>query len=146
MEVELPPVVPVVPAVPAVELVGGVAAVVPLVVPLVVPAVVPELELDPLPIVAFARMNPPLVEAPVVLVEPGLAEPSCRQPVTVIVSLLPVVVLGLWAINATDVTHAIAVVIHKVRFIYPPAAQAASAIPVRRRGRGMMRQWHAPGG
>jgi hypothetical protein len=98
-----------------VELVGGVAAVVPAVEP----------EADALPIVAFARMNPPLVEAAAVLVGAAvlLAELSCRQPVTVTVFssvVLLVDVLGVCAINAADVANAIAAVIHKVRFIYPP--------------------------
>jgi hypothetical protein len=114
-------VLPVVPAVPVVALVGGVVGVVPEVVPAVDP------EPEALPIVAFARMNPPLVEAPAVLVGELvlLAELSCRQPVTVTVLLsvlLLVEVLGVCAINAADVANAIAAVIHKVRFIYPPGA------------------------
>ena len=123
-----------VPAVPVVALVGGVLAVVPLVVPAVVPAVLPGVDpaIEPLPIVAFARMNPPpVVEEPVVVEDAALpAELSCTQPVTVTVflSLLwLVVVLGLWAINATDVAHAIAAVIHKVRFIYPPLVRGCKA-------------------
>ena len=94
---------------------GGVVA-------LVVPAAEVELDGDP-PIVAFARMKP-AVEAPGVLAaDPAVvAELSCRHPVTVTVlssALLLVVALGVCANNAAVVAHAIAAVIHKVRFIYP---------------------------
>jgi len=113
--------VPVVPVVPAVVLVAGGVAVVPLVVPLVV-AVEPALPIDPLPMVAFARVKLPLLVDPVVL-----AELSCRQPVTVTVLSsmdleVDVVELGVCAVIATVVAHAIAAAIHTVRFIKPPSA------------------------
>ena len=114
------------PVVPAV--VGGVA-----VVPLVVPAAA-ELE-EALPIVAFARMKPPapvaLAAAPAVV-----AELSCKHPVTVTVlssMLLLVDVLGVCAMSAAVVAHAIAADIQTVRFIFPPwRCDRASAIPAQR--------------
>jgi hypothetical protein len=112
--------VPDVPVVPAVVLVGGgvVGGVA------VVPPVDAVVEDDPLPVIAFARMYPPVVEAPAVVAAPlEVAEPACRQPVTVTVFssvVLLVVDVVPCAASAAVVAHANTAA-HTVRFIIPPA-------------------------
>ena len=84
------------------------AAVVP-----VVPTVEPDV--DPLPIVAFARTKPDFGAVPA-----GAADASSRQPVTVTVLssvLLLVAPLGVCAATPIAVAHANAVAIHVARFI-----------------------------